>query len=90
MSSVPSEVADMLSGKTRVSETVTEDAACAIVANAVSEMANREDLHGFGFVGLCPRPDHCAPPLRRPTQLVRNFPVHEHAATITMTAVTSM
>jgi hypothetical protein len=40
ISSVPSEAADMLSGKTRVSATVTGDAACATVANAVSEMAH--------------------------------------------------
>jgi hypothetical protein len=31
-----------------------------------------------------------APGVRSPTQLVRNFPVHEHSATISMTAVTSM
>jgi hypothetical protein len=39
ISSVPSEVADMLSGKTRVSATVTGDAACVIVVNAASETA---------------------------------------------------
>jgi hypothetical protein len=39
ISSLPSEVANMLQEKTRVSETFTGHAARAIVANAVSEMA---------------------------------------------------
>jgi hypothetical protein len=53
ISSVPSEVTEMLSGKTRVSGTLTGDAACATDVSAKPAMASRAadeiSLHHKGY-----------------------------------------